>query len=155
MRVERYAGDDRAVVDAWIDRVTFAAIGVVGLLGAGLLLVAAALVDNDNDFATTFQVFGFFGIVITSVIQMRVVAQILRRDDSSRRRPPGLTPGGCSATAGQVTIRPTHSDPGSPGARLRPRHQRRGSRRSEGRRWTGPAPARRRRCGRRCHATGT
>ena len=34
-RVERYAGNDRAIVDAWIDRVMFAAIGVFGLLSVG------------------------------------------------------------------------------------------------------------------------
>lgn len=81
VRVERYSGNDRAVVDAWVDRVTFAAIGVLGLLASALLLIAAAIVDKDNDFTTTLQVFGFFGIVVTAVIQMRVVAQILRRDD--------------------------------------------------------------------------
>ena len=46
MRIERYAGDDRAVVDAWIDRVTFAAIGIFGLLGSALLLLAAAVLGD-------------------------------------------------------------------------------------------------------------
>jgi ubiquinone biosynthesis protein len=89
MRLERYAGADRAVVDAWIDRVTFAAIGVVGLLSSGLLLLAAAVVGkSDSDFEQTLMVFGFFGIVVTAVIQMRTVAQILRResDTTTQRR---------------------------------------------------------------------
>jgi ubiquinone biosynthesis protein len=84
MRQERYAGNDREVVDAWIDRVTFAAIGVIGLLSSGLLLLAAAVVGNsDHDFQTTLQVFGFLGIIVTAVIQMRVVAQLLRRETDS------------------------------------------------------------------------
>jgi ubiquinone biosynthesis protein len=81
-RVERFSGGDRSVVDGWIDRVTFAGVGVVGMLSAALLLIAAAIVGkSDQDFQSTLQVFGFFGIVVTAVIQMRVVAQILRRDD--------------------------------------------------------------------------
>ena len=86
-RIERYSGHDRMVVDAWIDRATFAAVGIIGLLSAALLLIAAAIVGkSDNDFRTTLQVFGFFGIVVTAVIQMRVVAQILRRDDGGTNR---------------------------------------------------------------------
>jgi ubiquinone biosynthesis protein len=81
-RVERYSGSDRRVVDAWLDRVTFAAVGLVGMISAALLLVAAALVGkSDTDLEATLQAVGFFGIVVTAVIQMRVVAQILRRDD--------------------------------------------------------------------------
>ena len=85
MRVERYAGNDREVVDAWIDRVIFAAIGIIGLLASALFLVAAAVVGkSDDDFQSTLQVFGFFGIIVTSVIQMRVVAQMLRRESDDR-----------------------------------------------------------------------
>ena len=81
MRVERYAGADRAIVDAWIDRVTFAAIGIFVFLGSGLLLVAAAVVGSaEDDFREALQVFGFFGLTVASVIQMRVVAQLLRRE---------------------------------------------------------------------------
>ena len=43
-------------------------------------------IKNDDDFATALQVIGFFGIIVTSVIQMRVVAQILRRGDQQGRR---------------------------------------------------------------------
>ena len=86
MRVERFGGADRAVVDEWVDRVVFAAVGLIGLLGSALLLVAAAIVDQDNDFTTALQVIGFSGIIITSVIQMRVVAQIFRREDDADGR---------------------------------------------------------------------
>ena len=88
MRVERFAGADRAVVDEWVDRVIFAAIGIFGLLGSAVLLLAAAVVDGDQDFTDTLQLFGYFGLVITSVILMRTVAQLLRReaDDAPDRR---------------------------------------------------------------------
>jgi len=88
-RVERYAGNDRVIVDAWIDRVIFAAIGIFGLLASGLFLLAAAVVGkSDDDFQSTLQLFGYFGIIVSSVIEMRVVAQLLRResDDTGSRR---------------------------------------------------------------------
>src|SRR3954447_8573242 len=67
-RVERFSGGDRSVVDGWIDRVTVAGVGVVGMLSAALLLIAAAIVGkSDQDFQSTLQVFGFFGIVVTAV----------------------------------------------------------------------------------------
>jgi ubiquinone biosynthesis protein len=89
MRVERYAGDDRAVVDAWIDRIIFAAIGIVGLVTSALFLVAAAVVLNhDEDFGNILRVVGFFGLTVCAIIEMRVVAQILRResDEATTRR---------------------------------------------------------------------
>jgi ubiquinone biosynthesis protein len=89
MRVERYAGNDRVIVDAWIDRVIFAAIGIFGLLASALFLLAAAVVGkSDDDFQSILQLFGYFGIIVTSVIEMRVVAQLLRResDDTFSRR---------------------------------------------------------------------
>jgi NhaP-type Na+/H+ or K+/H+ antiporter len=87
VRTERYAGADREVVDAWVDRLVFAAMGLVGMVAAALLLVAAALVDpKDDDFRTTLQVLGFFGVAVTAVIQMRVVAQLLRREEGTADR---------------------------------------------------------------------
>jgi ubiquinone biosynthesis protein len=86
VRTERYAGADREVVDEWVDRVVFASVGLLGMIASAILLVAAALIRSDDDFATALQVIGFFGIIVTSVIQMRVVAQILRRGDQEGRR---------------------------------------------------------------------
>ena len=52
------------------------------------ILIAAALVEQDTDLQTTLQVLGFFGVTVTAVIQMRVVAQVLRREsgDTATRR---------------------------------------------------------------------
>ena len=52
------------------------------------LLAAAVVGKSDDDFQSTLQLFGFFGIIVTSVIEMRVVAQLLRResDDAFSRR---------------------------------------------------------------------
>lgn len=68
------------MVGAWIDRVIFATIGVSGLIASALFLLASSLVTDDADLQTTLQVLGFFGVTVTAVIQMRVVAQVLRRE---------------------------------------------------------------------------
>jgi ubiquinone biosynthesis protein len=84
MRLERYAGADRRVLDGWVDRVTFAAIGLFGLMASALLLVAAALTrPSDEDLEGTLVLLGFFGLTVSAVILMRTVAQLLRRDTGS------------------------------------------------------------------------
>ena len=81
MRVDRYAGADRAVVSAWIDRVLFAAIGMIGLLSSAVLLLAAGAVGESQEGARdTLFILGFFGLVVGSVMLMRSVAQLLRDD---------------------------------------------------------------------------
>ncbi len=86
MRQERYAGADRAVVSGWIDRVVFAAIGTFGLLSSAVLLVASGMVDADQEgIELTLQILGLFGLAVTAVIQMRVVAQLLRTETSGTR----------------------------------------------------------------------
>ena len=86
LRQERYAGADRAVVSGWIDRVVFAAIGTFGLLSSAVLLVASGMVDADQEgIELTLQILGLFGLAVTSVIQMRVVAQLLRTETSGTR----------------------------------------------------------------------
>ena len=61
---------------------------MAGLLASALFLIAAELVQGDSDLQTTLQVLGFFGVTVTAVIQMRVVAQVLRREsgDTATRR---------------------------------------------------------------------
>jgi ubiquinone biosynthesis protein len=78
LRVDRYAGSDRGVVDTWVDRVLFATLGAVGLLSSSVLLLAAGATEVEGVRDTLIAV-GFFGLVISSVMQMRVVAQVLRR----------------------------------------------------------------------------
>jgi ubiquinone biosynthesis protein len=79
VRHERYAGADRAVVTGWVDRVLFAAIGMVGLVSSAVLLVASGVIgDSQEGVRDTLQIIGFFGLVVGSVMQMRAVAQLLR-----------------------------------------------------------------------------
>jgi ubiquinone biosynthesis protein len=79
VRQERYAGADRTVVSGWLDRVLFAAIGMVGLVSSAVLLVASGVIgDSQEGVRDTLQIIGFFGLVVGSVMQMRAVAQLLR-----------------------------------------------------------------------------
>jgi ubiquinone biosynthesis protein len=78
-RQERYAGNDRRVVSSWVDRVLFATIGMIGLLSSAVLLVAAGAVGTEEQGAhDTLIIVGFFGLVVSSVMLMRAVAQLLR-----------------------------------------------------------------------------
>jgi ubiquinone biosynthesis protein len=81
IRTERYSGADRAVVDTWVDRVMFAAVGAVGLLSSAVLLLASSTSQLEG-VRDTLLVVGFFGLVISSVMQMRTIAQVLRRAGS-------------------------------------------------------------------------
>lgn len=73
---------DTGQLDRWVDRALLASLGMLGLLSSSLLLVAGGLAGNE-EFATYLRAIGFVGIIVSTAIQMRVVAQILRR------RPPG------------------------------------------------------------------
>jgi ubiquinone biosynthesis protein len=80
-RQERYAGNDRRVVSGWLDRVLFATIGMIGLLSSAVLLVAAGALGTEEQGAhDTLIILGFFGLVVSSVMLMRAVAQLLRDD---------------------------------------------------------------------------
>ncbi len=82
LRVERFAGRDEAVVGRWIDRVLVAAFGVIGLLASAVILVAAELAGS-RDIRLSLQAIGFIGLVFSSVLFMRAVAQVLRRERSA------------------------------------------------------------------------
>jgi len=82
VRVERFAGADEEVVSGWIDRILVAVFGCVGLLAAGVILVAAELAGS-RDIRLTLQAIGFIGLVFASVLFMRAVAQVLRRERTS------------------------------------------------------------------------
>jgi ubiquinone biosynthesis protein len=84
VRVERYAGQDRAVVSRWVDRVLFAAIGMTGLLSSAVLLLASGAIGAEQEgVRDALQVAGFFGLVVASVMQMRAVAQLLRDESGA------------------------------------------------------------------------
>jgi ubiquinone biosynthesis protein len=82
MRVERFAGRDEAVVGRWIDRVLIGAFGGIGLLASAVILVAAELAGT-RDIRLSLQAIGFIGLVFSSVLFMRAVAQVLRRERSA------------------------------------------------------------------------
>jgi ubiquinone biosynthesis protein len=79
VQIERYAGGDRVQVDAWVDRILWAAMGMVGLIGSGLLLIAASLVPPEDGSGIYLRVIGFVGLVASSAMQMRTVARVLQR----------------------------------------------------------------------------
>lgn len=81
LRVDRFEGPDGHRVEHWINRVLFTVVGVMGLLGSGLLLIAAGMEGNDT-VANPMRIIGFGGLFLAAAMMMRVVAQILaRRDD--------------------------------------------------------------------------
>ncbi len=82
--VEAFTGESRAHLTGWIDQVLFAVVAAVGLLASTLMLVGVAVAGPDRETATLTAV-GYIGLVISSVMLMRVVAQILRRDGEHER----------------------------------------------------------------------
>jgi ubiquinone biosynthesis protein len=76
LRSERYAGGDRRVVEAWIDRVLVAVAGGIGALTSGSVLVAAAMAE-DSDIRDTLWILGFSGLTAATVLLLRTVAQSL------------------------------------------------------------------------------
>jgi len=82
VRVERFADRDERVVSGWIDRMLVGLFGCVGLVASGLLLVAAELATT-RDIRLALQAIGFIGVVFSSVLFMRSVAQVLRRERAS------------------------------------------------------------------------
>jgi ubiquinone biosynthesis protein len=79
IRSERFATGDRAVVDGWVDRVLFVAIGMVGVL-TSVLLLGAAVLAGDTPVAQYLYGLGFSGLFLTSAMLLRAVAQIQRRE---------------------------------------------------------------------------
>ncbi len=67
---------------SWMDQAMFTAVAAVGLLASTLMLVGAALAGPEHEIGGLLAV-GYIGLVISSVMLMRVVAQILRREAES------------------------------------------------------------------------
>ena len=78
IRVERYSGGDRDQITQWLDRVLWAAISMVGLVGSALLILAGGIPGNEG-VAVYLRWIGFTGLVVSSAMQMRVVARVLQR----------------------------------------------------------------------------
>jgi ubiquinone biosynthesis protein len=88
VRVDRFGDDgDGPAVSAWIDRVLVAVFGCVGLLSSAVLLVAAELATT-KDIRLSLQAVGFIGVVLSSVLFMRAVAGVLRRERTRPTAPP-------------------------------------------------------------------
>ena len=81
VRIDRFSGPDGHRVEHWLNRVLFTVIGIFGLVGSGLILIAGGLDANDT-VANPLRLIGFVGLFLSATMMMRVVAQILaRRDD--------------------------------------------------------------------------
>jgi ubiquinone biosynthesis protein len=78
IRVERYSGGDKGKIDEWLDRILWAAIAMVGLVGSAVLLLAAG-VTEDEAVSLYLRWIGFMGLIVSSAMQMRVVARVLQR----------------------------------------------------------------------------
>ncbi|MBV9592479.1 MAG: AarF/ABC1/UbiB kinase family protein [Actinobacteria bacterium] len=79
VRTERFAGRDREVVEDWIDRIALVAIGGFGVIAAAIVLFAASMTSN-RDLEVTLRILGFGGLLLCSVLLMRVAAGALRRN---------------------------------------------------------------------------
>ncbi|GAY09737.1 AarF/ABC1/UbiB kinase family protein [Pseudonocardia sp. N23] len=79
VQVDAFSGPGATVFSRWVDRTMFAAVAAVGLLASALMLVGAALAP-DTGASGTLTAVGYIGLVVTSAMLMRVVAQILRRE---------------------------------------------------------------------------
>jgi ubiquinone biosynthesis protein len=95
VRTERYAGNDRAVVEDWFNRALVLAAGGVGAIAAGTVLVAGSLTSIVG-VRDALWVLGFSGLTGSVILLMRAVAQALHaetaRDPGSLGAPRGGAP---------------------------------------------------------------
>ncbi len=80
LRIDRFSGPDGHRMEHWLNRILFTVVGVVGLVGSGLVLIAGGLAGNDT-VANPLRLIGFVGLFLSAAMMMRVVAQILARRD--------------------------------------------------------------------------
>jgi len=78
VRTERFAGADRDVVDAWVDRLVIALIAGMSVIGSAVVLLAAAMTGSD-DIRTALWILGFAGLTFSTTLAMRGAARALRR----------------------------------------------------------------------------
>ena len=74
MRVERYAGEDRAVVENWLNRALVGTSGAAGAIAAGAVLVAGSLA-HDAGVRDALWTLGFSGLTGATILLLRTVAQ--------------------------------------------------------------------------------
>jgi ubiquinone biosynthesis protein len=82
IRTEHYAGDDRQVVDEWVDRALVTVMGVFGALASAVLLLAGSLAGaraGDEGVRDALWAMGFSGTAFATVLIMRMAARTLRR----------------------------------------------------------------------------
>jgi len=74
MRIERYGGEDRAVVENWLNRALVAAAGAAGAIAAGAVLVAGSLA-RDTGVRDALWTLGLSGLTGGTILLLRTVAQ--------------------------------------------------------------------------------
>jgi ubiquinone biosynthesis protein len=76
LRTERYAGSDRWVVEAWLNRVLVMVVGFAGALTSGSLLIAGSL-SPVRAVRDALWIVGFSGLTLAAVLLLRTAAQAL------------------------------------------------------------------------------
>jgi ubiquinone biosynthesis protein len=79
LQVDAFSGPGQAHLTRWMDQAVFTAVAAVGLLASTLMLVGSSLAEAERNTDVLVAV-GYIGLVISSVMLMRVVAQVLRRE---------------------------------------------------------------------------
>jgi len=77
-RTERYAGNDRLVVERWLDRIVVAAVGSAVVIASALVLLAGSNTEPGG-VRNTLGTLGFLGLAGGTVLLLRTTAQALRR----------------------------------------------------------------------------
>lgn len=85
LRVDRFAGADRQVMNEWLGVTLLTFIGGVGLLTSGLLLFAAVGADT-GEVRDFLLLIGWFGLVVATVMLMRSAATVNRQIAGRRPR---------------------------------------------------------------------
>jgi ubiquinone biosynthesis protein len=78
-QVDAFSGPGSRNLSTWIDRVTFTIVAAIGLLASTLMLVGVAIAPPGSE-TVALSAVGYIGLIVSSVMLMRVVAQILRRE---------------------------------------------------------------------------
>jgi ubiquinone biosynthesis protein len=78
LRTEQFAGQDRWVVERWLDRLMLVGLGGMGAITAALILLAGSFTSDDNVQIALWSI-GFGGLMFSTVLLMRSAATVLRR----------------------------------------------------------------------------